>query len=179
MTTNYRDKARSDARDTVDYFSAEIVDQILERGKASTDLLNDYPDGDCYHHESHVDQAYNLQEAAELLGQLSDHEETDSGLWEGQSPRDAIATQAAYTFGNAVYSEWFDLIEQINDEAEDIIERFDGDAASLQERCDEIEDGSEETAVARAAGIATLQERLDTLDDRKRKALSKMVASYC
>ena len=98
---NYRDAALSDAKDTVEYFADEIVDQLMD-GKASDDLLNDYSRGDEYHHESHVDQAYGLLEAAQLLDELYKHEETDSGLWDGQEPREAIATQAAFTYGNAV-----------------------------------------------------------------------------
>lgn len=59
------------------------VEQLVESGEASDDLLNDYPNGDSYHHESHVDRSYSVTEAAEILDAYSDYEETDSGLWEG------------------------------------------------------------------------------------------------
>jgi hypothetical protein len=115
-TTNYVEDAQSDARDMARNFMDEITEQLISGGEASRDLLNDYPDGDSYHHENHVDRDYDLTEAANLLDQLSDHEETDSGLWQGLEPRRAIAAQAAYTYGNAVMHYWREIIEAINDD---------------------------------------------------------------
>ncbi len=95
-----------------------------------------------YHHENHTDRAYNLSDAADILDRLSEFEETDSGLWEGQEPRDAISAQAAYTYANAVYSEWRDLIEQLEEELEDLAraiedtvapEAIDDDTPTLEE----------------------------------------------
>lgn len=114
--TSYAKEAEDDAREMVDHYLDEIVEKILEEGEASEDLYNDYTQGDSYHHERHVDRSYSLLEAAQLLDQLYNHEETDSGLWEGQAPREAVATQAAYTYGNAVYSEWENFIQEINEE---------------------------------------------------------------
>jgi hypothetical protein len=121
-TTTYYQDAENDARDTAENFLDVIIEQLLADGKASNDLNNDYPDGDAWHHEQHVDKSYTLTEAAELLDELSDYEETDWGLWQGQDPREAISTQAAYTYGNAVYSLWHDLIEEIN--SDDDVERW-------------------------------------------------------
>ena len=116
---SYYTDARSDAAETVEHFLDEIVEQIIDKGEASDDLLNDYLGGDSYHHESHVDKYYNLSDAAELLHELREHEETDDGLWQGLAPRDAIGAQAAYTYGNAVYSMFRDLIKEINEAASD------------------------------------------------------------
>lgn len=113
-TTDYVDKARADAAGTAANFINEIAEQLLESGEASTDLFNDYPGGDEWHHECHVDQCFDLSTAAEVLDQLGDHEETDTGLWEGMKPREAIGAQAAYTYGNAVYHYWRKLIREIN-----------------------------------------------------------------
>ena len=116
--SNYRQDAIIDARATADNFEDEILESFMENGgKADDDLYNHYR-GDSYHHENHVDKAYNLQEAAELLDELNDYEETDSGLWQGLDPRAAISAQAAYTYGNAVMRFWFKLIEEINDNTE-------------------------------------------------------------
>ena len=112
--TNYAAEAESDAKAMVAHFIDEIVDKLLNDGEASDDYDNDYEDGDSYHHETHVDRGYNLTEATDLLDWLSQHEETDSGLWDGLDPRDAICTQAAYTYGNAVTAYWFDFIQKIN-----------------------------------------------------------------
>ncbi len=113
---NYHQDARDDARETVLEYIDSIVEQLEEKGEASDDLYNDYPSGDTWHHEGHIDRLYNLTEAAELLDQLHEYTEEDSGLWHGQEPRQAIGTQTAYTYGNAVYSKWIDLISCINDE---------------------------------------------------------------
>lgn len=107
-------EAREDAIDTVLFFREEIAEKILQDGEASSDLYNDYDDGDRYHHETHVDRDYRLLEAAQLIDELSEHLETDYGLWEGLEPRKAIACQAAFTYGNAVLAEWHRLIEMIN-----------------------------------------------------------------
>jgi hypothetical protein len=55
-----------------------------------------------------------------ILDRLSEFEETDNGLWEGQDPRAAISTQAAYTYANAVYGEWRDIIEELQGELEEM-----------------------------------------------------------
>ena len=132
--SDYRQDALDDAQETILEYIDEIVEQLEEKGEASADLYNDYHGGDTWHNESHIDRWYNLREAAELLDQLSEHKEDDSGLWAGQEPRQAIGTQAAFTYGNAVYSEWRDLISHINSEyldweAEDEEDRDDLDDA--------------------------------------------------
>jgi hypothetical protein len=148
-TTNYPRHAPDDAADTVRNFADEILEQLLDDGEASDDLLNDYPNGDAWHHECHVDKAYSLIDAATLIDQLVDFEETDSGLWQGQAPKEAISTMAAFTYGNAVYNEWRELIEKINSEAGGIISDFDETA----EECDDT----------------------DALETDKREALRKMI----
>jgi hypothetical protein len=111
---NHALEAISDAKDTVREFIDEIVTSLIETGEASNDLFNDYPNGDAYHHEYHVDKEYSLVEAGLLLDRLSDFEETDEGLWDGLEPRQAISCQAAYTYGNAVMYYWGVIIDEIN-----------------------------------------------------------------
>lgn len=151
-TRNYLQQAADDAAETVRNFADEILEQLWDDGKASDDLLNDYPDGDAWHHENHVDKAYDLSEAANLIDELSAFEETDKGLWEGQQPKEAIGTCAAYTYGNAVYEQWDDLIKEINERAEEIINDFDGRMADKRNASDVI-----------------------TLMERKKVALRKMI----
>lgn len=149
---NYRRNAEDDARETVEYFMDEIVERLIDKGEASNDLNNDYSGGDAYHHETHVDRDYSLLEAAQLLDDLPKHEETDSGLWEGQEPREAVATQAAFTYGNAVMAEWNDFIEVINDEVPQVLDdmRTDRDSKveELRGRLEELaEDDPERMAL--------------------------------
>ena len=136
--SDYQD-AKSDAANFVLNFKDEVLDQLIDKGEASDDFLNDYPGGDSYHHETHVDKWYSLSEADEVLSSLSDFTETDYGLWQGLEPRDAISAQAAYTYGNAVYSMAVDLIEEINRQADTIIDEFE-DEATEKDR-DRDEDG--------------------------------------
>ncbi len=137
-TTNYRESAESDAKSAVSNFRDEIVEMLIDDGKASDDLLNDYPNGDGYHHESHTDRFYNLQEAAAVLDKLYDNEETDRGLWEGQDMKTALGTCAAFTYANAVYSEWNDLIGKVNDEADDILSDFNAEETDLETERDDL-----------------------------------------
>jgi len=130
--TDYRQEAADDAAETVRNFAEEILEQLLDKGEASNDLLNDYPDGDEWHHTNHVDAWYNSHDAAAILTQLEKFEESDRGLWEGLPLKEAFSACAAYTYSNAVMAEWFDLIGQINDEAEGIIDEYDSQIADLE-----------------------------------------------
>ena len=114
--TSYLANARSDAKETAENFIEEIVQQLWDTGTVSDDLNNDYPKGDAYHHESHVDKWYDLQDACAVISELSEYEETDSGLWESQDMKKALGTCAAYTYGNAVYSLWIELVKAIMDD---------------------------------------------------------------
>lgn len=134
--TNYLAEAQSDAWSTMEEFVDEMVEQWRASGEVSNDLNNDYPNGDSYHHESHVDKDYRLSDAAELLDQLSEYEETDNGLWEGLEPRRAIAAQAAYTYGNAVYGEWSTLVEKLNEHLDEMRDAFTGREEGLEDSTD-------------------------------------------
>lgn len=122
------------AQATAENYLDEIVGMLLDKGKASNDLLNDYPDGDAYHHDNHVDISYSLSEAADLLEELHAHEETDYGLWDGQEPRVAVCSQAVYTYGNAVMHYFQNLIGHINDQFDEdeemavLLEAYNGDS---------------------------------------------------
>jgi len=163
--SDYLSDAVSDARETVSEFKDTILEQLEENDKASKDLHTDYPGGDRWHHESHIDKYYNLTEAAELIDELSVHEETDSGLWEGCQPKEAIGVCAAFTYGNAVLSEWRDLIDELNGEAMTIIEDFDNRINEADESEDEAGYQDEEYK-----GPAS-----DDLRDEKKEALEELI----
>ncbi len=148
-TTNYRSDAMDDAQDTARNFCDKILEMVLDNGHVSDDLMNDYGSGDSYHHESHVDREYRLSEAADVLDQLSDCEETDSGLWEGLAPREAISAQAAYTYGNAVYGRFQKLVEKLNDddELEELHTAYDNVEDGVEQDLNEHRDLAEEAAL--------------------------------
>jgi hypothetical protein len=109
-------KAIEDAEDLIkEYFIDEIVQQLIDGGEISSDMYNDYDNGDGIFHETITDRYYHKTDAMELLDELYEHEETDSGIWEGLDWEKVIQVKAAYTYGNAVMSEWNDIIEKIND----------------------------------------------------------------
>lgn len=177
MCDDYRQKAEEDARDTVSEYQDEILEKLIEDGKASDDLLNDYGNGDAYHHESHVDKFYSLLDAAELIDQLSEHEETDSGLWDGQQPKEAIGTCAAFTYGNAVYSEWTDLIDEINGEAETIIDDYDDQISNVEEELEKATDWESSDVAGEYDGPTSeeIEERIDQLKAEKRAELEGVI----
>lgn len=129
----YTDEAQAQAWDCASNFVDEMVEQWKRNGDISDDLNNDYPHGDLYHHENHVDNSYDLTEAAAILDKLDEYEETDHGLWDGLEPREAISAQAAYTYGNAVYSMWTDIVKEINERLHSLTESF-RDERELQMR---------------------------------------------
>ena len=142
-TKNYQEEATEDAQETARYFLDEIIESFMDKGEASDDLLNDYSDS--YHHENHVDKWYSLQDAAQLLDELDDYEETDTGLWEGQPPKDAISTQAAFTYGNAVYQKFQKLIKEINDDDEacQCLDEYNAVEDNIDDELTEAEDACE------------------------------------
>lgn len=169
----YLDDARSDAADMATEFSDQIVSQLLDAGEASTDLLNDYAGGDSYHHETHVDKSYDLEEAATLLRELCKYEETDKGLWESLEPREAVCAQAAYTYGNAVYSLWQKLIEKINDDFDNLTVDLDARETEAEEhrtRREEIESWDDPDEDDRA--------ELDELEKTKEADTEEAIAKW-
>lgn len=115
--TDYEAEALEAAVDALSHYEDSILELLVDEGWASQ-CISDYDDGDSYHHETHVDKSYGVEEAVKLLADLSEHEETDSGLWEGQDWERVLDAKAAYTYGNAVYWKFHELIGEINDEYE-------------------------------------------------------------
>ncbi len=108
-------KAIEDAQDLIkEYFIDEIVQAIVDGGEASSDIYYDYDNGDGIFHEVITDRYYHQSDAIDLIDELYEYEEEDTGIWEGLDWSGMIQAKAAYTYGNAVMSEWNDIIEEIN-----------------------------------------------------------------
>jgi hypothetical protein len=168
-----RVEAQDDAKDAVEHFLDEIVDQLTQDGEASTDLTDRRNYSESYHHETHIDRSYSLLDAAKVLDDLGQYEETDSGLWEGQEPRDAISTQAAFTYGNAVYSFFEDEVGSVNDEVGPVAREMMDERAQIEEAIDAF-DGLELTPEQENARDAH-QARLDQFDENRKKKLTRLV----
>jgi hypothetical protein len=175
-TRDYRQDAIDDARETARNFEEQILERLMSYGgAASNDLYNDYPGGDDYHHEYHVDRYYTLLQAANLLDQLNDHEETDSGLWDGQSPRKAVAVQAAHTYGNAVMYYFVRLITHINGEFEQALEDEVGSGTMqviIDARIDAAYGDKQAQELLRSLGASRKVEVIDP-DEDEDKALER------
>jgi hypothetical protein len=106
-----------------------IVDLLREDGflaeMLETENLFDIERVDSRWHESVVDTAVSLSDAAEIFSSAEDVE-SDKGLWEGQDVEDAFTTAASFTFsGEArgvaeqIYSDLRDrLLDRINEAGE-------------------------------------------------------------
>lgn len=128
----YTAKAKSDAAETVLQFIDPIVEWLADGYEPPFNLF-EYDDGDRWHHETHTGRDYSLLEAAQLLDELRDHEETDSGLWDGErNAKVVIRTMAAYTYGNAVLSHFETLIERIAERSAELWQGMEPDAETLR-----------------------------------------------
>jgi hypothetical protein len=185
MTMSYLHDAEQNAIQTVKNFRDEIVNMLVDKGEASDDLLNDYPNGCSWHHENHVDKWYDLKDACEVITELGDdYEETDTGLWQGQDMKDALSTCAAFTYSNAVADCWCKRIKQINEEAENIASDLDAEIGELSFEIDDLAtdaamtENEEERAEIQEeidAKEEQLEELENTLDERKRVAFGALI----
>ena len=113
----WAEKADEDAKYFIkDYLTDEIVEQFMMDGEIGEDIRNDFSSGDSAFHEAIVDRDYDTQEATDLVYELSEFEETDTGLWEGKDWEAALAMKAAFTYGNAVYDKATDILNDIREE---------------------------------------------------------------
>ncbi len=110
---SWLETVRAEAADGVNRSLDEIVEALLDSGKADfhdvipLDYFDDGAGAYC-----------DLSEAAEILDELSDYEETDSGLWSGLPPREAVCAQAGWTCRNAAQCLAEELLKRINKDEE-------------------------------------------------------------
>jgi hypothetical protein len=159
---NWSSEADGDARDAIEYFLDEIVSAAFDNRDEVPTAIDEWSDS--YHHETHVDRSYRLMEAAEILDQLSQYEETDSGLWEGQEPQEAVITQAAFTYAHAVYSEFRTMMEGVNEGLSDVFSEMAEEETKREERKDELE---ADRADADEVHLPKIDAELATLEDDK------------
>lgn len=115
VKSDYLDQSKTEAVDCLKQFANEIADHLINRGEV---YLYDIDGFDEYHHETHVNRAYNLLEAAILLTELKVFEETDHGLWENLPLETMLDAKAAYTYGNAVFSAMDDILTDLQEDSE-------------------------------------------------------------
>lgn len=116
----WKDQVNSSAIDVLNKIKDNIIEFLIEDGEASTDVYNDYDDGDSCVYELCNPNITTLFEAANLLKELNEYKETDSGIWSGLEPIDAVKSQAHYTYLNAVVYHMQYLIKKINNQVRDL-----------------------------------------------------------
>lgn len=110
---DYYDEVRKEAVD----FIEEVMDEVAESLKNGENYLLDGDVEDRFF-ECVTDRSYTLSDAAFVI-ENSNNVETDSGLWEGQEPHEAVKTQAAFTFSNDVHATVEEMYEDIKSEYDD------------------------------------------------------------
>ena len=134
---SYESQSIEDAEELItEYFIDEIVTALIESGEASSDINNDYDNGDGIFHENIVDRSYRRDDAIQMLDELYRDEEEDSGIWEGLDWEETLQAKAAYTYGNAVWREFGDIIDTINND----VDIHEIELNTMNEILDEIDD---------------------------------------
>lgn len=110
---DYYDEVQKEAVD----FIEEVMDDVVEALKNDDKYLLDGDVSDRFF-ECVTDRSYTLSDAAFVIDH-SNNVETDSGLWEGKDPQDAIETQAAFTYSNDVHSEVEEIYEDLKSTYDD------------------------------------------------------------
>jgi hypothetical protein len=114
---NYRSEVQKEAIDFID----GLMDEFLE---AMENDENYFIDGNVQDSlfESVTDRSYTLTDAAFVI-ENSDNPESDSGLWDGKDPAEALETQAAFTFSNDVSSDVEEIYEDVKTQYDEEYQR--------------------------------------------------------
>jgi predicted ribosome quality control (RQC) complex YloA/Tae2 family protein len=138
---NYQKFLQDDAENFVNEYWDKLLDEIKDGGIGKHDAWT-FIDDDCYIHE-HVDGHYIDFDDAYWILKGCDDEETDSGLWEGQSPKDAIVTMAFFTYRaeltRAVAREFAARLEEYLEEQTAVLETLENEYNDLERKRDSME----------------------------------------
>jgi len=112
MTYGYRTEAETAARSIVEIYENEIIERLINGEKASSDLSNDYENGDIDLYFAIGDREYDPKTAIDLLEELDKFSNAidQRGLWQ-----DVLASVAADAYKNAVTAIFDDFINKINE----------------------------------------------------------------
>lgn len=118
-----RAEAEKLAKQAIAEFLDDLVEDVVERsGERPPESTRLRYWNDRYYSERLADRPWTVREAIDVVEEFPESVEDDNALWEGQDPSDALRIQAAYTFANAVESEFDGLMVRLNDEIEFQIE---------------------------------------------------------
>jgi hypothetical protein len=110
---SYEEKAKDKAREFIGELTEEIIENLVAKGSTPEHYAN-YRGGDTFYCES-VTLDVVPTEAVAVMEELYQHEETDSGLWEGLGILEALNACAVATFKNAVVRATNGFLTEINE----------------------------------------------------------------
>lgn len=158
---NYQKDVRKDAID----FIVDHEDEIKEAIKEGSDF--DANDISCLDEDFHcdiIDRAYSPADAGYIL-ENCENEEDDRGLWDGQDPKQAISTMAAFSYGNDVWFEAKEIYEKIKEKYDDTIDAATDINNELEEDEQEDEDNIKEHTINDAWNAFFEEERPPLIKD--------------
>lgn len=114
--------------DINDYFMHDLYSVLLECYENNEEGINSiedfkeaweqYDDNSSIHYfvESSLTWQQGLSESDIIINHLYEYEETDTGLWDGLQPEEAITAKAFWTYKNGLVVGAFELLEELQDE---------------------------------------------------------------
>ena len=131
---NYKEYIENEAKSFVNEYENELLDEVKNGNTDVYEFINDYRVYEWIDNDFiYVD----LIDSAEILEQ-SDNVETDSGLWEGKEPAEAIKTQAFFTYRNDLSSKVMSMFESVlQDKLDELEERLEELREELKNEQDE------------------------------------------
>lgn len=146
----YNTALSNDAEDFVNQYFDTFLENIKDMGSQNFDS---YVNDDGKLHET-IDQYLDLEDAVTIIENCSE-EETDSGLWEGLSPKEAIVSMAFWSYKNDMYFRIKELFEErINEVINEELNKLE----HLETRLGELEELFE--------GLDEDDNRIESVDDK-------------
>lgn len=132
----YDGEVRKEAVDFIEDVFDDVIDAIVD----DEDYLFNNSSIDDTFFESVTDRSYSITDAAFVI-ENSDNVESDSGLWDGKDPSEALECQAAFTYANDVKSD----VEEIYQEIKSVYdEKYDEIYRDLEDKNIEAGDKGDE-----------------------------------
>lgn len=167
---NYLDALIEDAKALVNDFFDRLTESVKDG-----DRIDAYRfiDEDCDIHQ-HVDSLYiDFEDAFHIL-QNCTNEETDSGLWEGQEPKQAIITMAFFTYRQelmeATQGAFLEKLEELAEaetnklnDLKDELTTAEQDLETVQGVLDALEEDDKQELLE--AQISALEDKIERLEE--------------
>lgn len=156
---DYDDKVKKTAEGLVEDYRLDLIEEITDRGAVE---LQEFFNGIVH---DHVDTEFiqvDLHDCVDII--VNGHNvETDSGLWEGEEPEEALETKAFYTYRQDLLEET--IVEAKQDLQDHVLDDLEYDLEELEDNLEELEDRLEELEVE-DDGYDELEEELHDVEEQ-------------